>query len=421
MSRTSILSVIRQRNPFFLWLGQLVSSIGDNFEYIALLALAYQISGSTLVMSGVMVSFMVPNLIVSLFSSVLVDRWDRRRTMIISDLIRGLIIIAPPVLLLTGRLELWHLYLYSALFGSTTPFFNNANSAILPALVTREEYQPMNSLMQTSTQIANVVGLAVGGVAIAFLGIANAYFFDAFTFFFSALTIFFIRLPATAKTGRASPAGPARFWQSWWSDFREGLRFYRVEQTLLHLLLIFSVINFAFGPTSVLLLPFAKDSLGVGVEGYGWMMSILCLGMFLGTLIMGTMGTIRNRRLWIFVGAGALGLLTALLPFTNFFPAALAVMIFIGFSLPVVNVISATIFQEKVPDHLRGRVFGVRNVISQALMPVSTALGGLLADWIGVSWTITACGLLAIFTVVAGLFIPSLAYINLPALERGVK
>lgn len=420
MSKASILSVIRQRNPFFLWLGQLISSIGDNFEYIALLALAYQISGSTLVMSGVMVSFMIPNLIVSLFSSVLVDRWDRRRTMIISDLIRGVIIITPPLLLITGRLELWHLYLYSALFGSATPFFNNANSAILPSLVTREEYQPMNSLMQTSTQVANVVGLAVGGVAIAFLGIANAYFFDAFTFFFSALTIFLIRLPATAKIGKPSPAAPTHFWQSWWSDFREGLRFYRVEQTLLHLLVIFSVINFAFGPTSVLLLPFAQNSLGVGVEGYGWMMSILCLGMFIGTLFMGTT-RVRNRRIWIFAGAGAVGLFTAILPVTGFLPIALIVMIFIGFSLPIVNVTSATIFQEKVPDNLRGRVFGVRNVISQALMPISTALGGLLADWIGVSWTIMACGLLAIFTVLTGMFIPSLVNINLPALERGLK
>ena len=419
MAKPSIFTVIRRRNPFLLWLGQLVSTLGDNFEYIALMALAYYLSGSTLVMGTVLVSYMVPNLVLAMFSSVMADRWNRRRTMLYSDIIRGLIILIPPVLLLAGKLQLWHLYLYSVLYGCITPFFNNANAALLPSLVEKEEYLAMNSLMQTSIQLAGIIGLALGGMAIAFLGIANAYFFDSFSFFFSAITIFLLRLPRKAVSAQPSEFQLPKFLKTWWFDFLEGLRFYKVEKSLLWLLLVVSVVNFAFGPLSVLLLPFVENFMGASVKEYGWIMSSVSLGTFLGALFMGSVGIIKNRRRWILVAVAAVSILTMCLPSARLFPLAVAVLFGIGFSLPVANIPIATVFQERVPDHLRGRVFGARNILAQSLTPISTALGGMAADVIGVPLTIFLCGALAFSVLVPSIFIPHLHGLNLQVKIEG--
>jgi len=419
VAKPSIFTVIRRRNPFLLWLGQLVSTLGDNFEYIALMALAYHLSGSTLVMGAVLVSYMVPNLVLAVFSSVMVDRWNRRKTMIYSDVIRGLIILIPPVLLLLGKLQIWHLYLYSALYGCITPFFNNANAALLPSLVKEEEYLAMNSLMQTSIQLAGIIGLALGGTAIAFLGYANAYFFDSFSFFFSAITVFLLRVPKMEVIVRPVEFRLPQFLKNWWSDFLEGLRFYKVEKSLLWLLLIASMLNFAFGPISVLLLPFVENFMGATVKEFGWIMSSVSLGTFLGAIFMGSVGIIRNRRRWILVAVAALSILTMCLPSARFFPLTMAVLFGIGFSLPVANIPIATVFQERVPDNLRGRVFGARNFLAQSLSPISTALGGMVADLIGVPLTIFLCGALAFSVLVPSIFIPHLYGLNLQAKVEG--
>lgn len=419
MTKPSIFTVIRRRNPFLLWLGQLVSTLGDNFEYIALMALAYHISGSTLVMGAVLVSYMVPNLVLAVFSSVMADRWNRRKTMLYSDIIRGLIILIPPVLLLAGKLQLWHLYLYSALYGCVSPFFNNANAALLPSLVKEQEYLAMNSLMQTSIQLAGIIGLALGGTAIAFLGFANAYFFDSFSFFFSAVTIFLLRLPGKAVSAQPSEFQLPKFLKTWWIDFLDGLRFYKVEKSLLWLLLVVSVVNFAFGPLSVLLLPFVENFMGASVKEYGWIMSSVSLGTFLGAIFMGSVGVIRNRRRWILVAVAAVSILTMCLPSARLFPLAVAVLFGIGFSLPVANIPIATVFQERVPDHLRGRVFGARNILAQSLSPISTALGGMAADLIGVPLTIFLCGALAFSVLVPSIFIPHLHGLNLQVKVEG--
>jgi len=412
--RPSIFTVLRQRNPFLLWSGQLISTIGDNFEYIALLSLAYTLSGSTLAMSGVMISYMIPNIVMTIFSSVMADRWDRRLTMLLSDLLRGLIVLIPPILFLMGRLELWHLYLYSVFFGMITPFFNNANSALLPSLVKEEEYQALNSLMQTSIQLASVIGLALGGVVIAFWGITNAYFFDVFSFFFSALTIYFLKAPRFERI-EAMVSSVGDFFSSWWKDFLEGIGFFKLEKALLWLLIIISVVNFAFGPLSILLLPFAQNQLQAGSEEFGWMLSSISLGSFVGAIFMGSIGTIRNRRLWILLAVSLIGTLTMILANTSIFMLCLPLTFLIGFALPMANVPIATIFQERTPDQLRGRVFGVRNILATGLTPISTALGGIFADLIGVPFTIFLCGLLAFLVVIPSLFVSPLMELNLKA------
>jgi MFS family permease len=186
-----------------------------------------------------------------------------------------------------------------------------------------------------------------------------------------------------------------------------------VERSLLWLLLIFSLVNFAFGPVSFLLMPLAEKTLQVGVEGFGWILSVLSVGSLLGALLMGSIGAVRHRLAWIFPPILVIGMMTVLLPLVRIFPFSLGFAFFIGFCLPVANITSNTIFQERVPDNLRGRVFGTRNTIAQGLTPLSMVLGGILADAVGVPLTFALCGALALLAVVPGLFVPAIKSINL--------
>lgn len=145
------------------------------------------------------------------------------------------------------------------------------------------------------------------------------------------------------------------------------------------------------------------------------MLSSISLGSFIGAIFMGSIGTIRNRRLWILLAVSLIGTLTMILANTPLFIFCLPLTFLIGFALPMANVPIATIFQERTPDQLRGRVFGVRNILATGLTPISTALGGIFADLIGVPFTIFLCGLLAFLVVIPSLFVSPLIELNLKA------
>ena len=175
------------RNYRYTWSGQVVSEIGDHFNNIAVFSLALANTRSGMVVTGVMLARAIPAVMAGPLAGVLLDRLDRKRVMIASDLIRG--VVALGFILAIPRNDTWLLYLLSALLMFASPFFTSGRSAILPTIASKDELHTANSLTQTTQWTTLTVGAFLGGASVSQFGYQWAFAFNALSFFFSAACI----------------------------------------------------------------------------------------------------------------------------------------------------------------------------------------------------------------------------------------
>src|SRR5689334_21711915 len=177
----------RNRNYRYTWIGQIVSEVGDHFNNVAVLSLAVAATHNGAVVAGVMLARAIPAVLVGPFAGVLLDRFDRRRVMIASDLVRGFITLA--FILAIGYKQTWLQYLLSALLMAASPFFTSGRSAILPSIARDDQLHTANSLTQTTSWMTLAGGAFLGGTSVAAFGYQLAFVFNSLSFFFSAACI----------------------------------------------------------------------------------------------------------------------------------------------------------------------------------------------------------------------------------------
>ena len=192
------------RNYRYTWFGQIVSEIGDHFNNIAVFSLALHMTGSGLVVTGVMLSRALPAVAAGPIAGVLLDRMDRRRIMIASDLIR--FVIALLFILCVGRNDTWLLYLLSGILMFASPFFTSGRAAMLPTIANKDELHTANSVTQSTQWTTTAVGAFLAGSAVMQFGYKIAFVFNALSFLFSALCI--SQLQAETAAFRVQAAGP---------------------------------------------------------------------------------------------------------------------------------------------------------------------------------------------------------------------
>ena len=179
------------RNYRFAWLGQIVSEVGDHFNNVAVLSLAIDKTHSGGVIAAVMLSRAIPAVLIGPFAGVLLDRFDRRKIMIASDLVRGFIALG--FIAATQYQQIWPIYVLSAGLMAASPFFTSGRSAILPTIATESELHTANSLTQTTGWLTLAIGAYFGGTTAARFGYQLAFLLNSASFFFSAFCIFRLR------------------------------------------------------------------------------------------------------------------------------------------------------------------------------------------------------------------------------------
>ena len=257
-----------RHNPEFtrLWIGQLVSNLGDWFNTVAVLALVYDLTQSGLSTGLIIIASTLPAFLLTPYAGVMVDRFDRRKIMMTADLTRG--VLALGMLLVRTPNEIWLLYLFSALLVAFASFFGPALNASIPNLVSSDELISANALSSATWGLMLAVGAAVGGVVIAAAGRDAAFVVNSLSFFFSAAMIFSIRKsfgqPAEAQHGAAR--------RSAWQEFRSSLAFMRAYPQVLASALVKTGIGLA-GGVILLLTVFSQAVFRIGDAGVGWLYS----------------------------------------------------------------------------------------------------------------------------------------------------
>lgn len=359
-----------------IWAGQTVSLLGSGLTAFALGVWVYQQTGS--VTRFALISFFaaLPALLASPFAGALVDRWDRRRTLILSDAGAAVSSVGLFALLSLDALEIWHIYVLvgvASIFNSLQwPAFTASTTLLVPPA----QYGRAAGMSQMGFALSQVAGPALGGVLLVTVGLRWVILIDFATFLVAVGTLLAVRIPSPAP--EEGEDGAARVAGSLLSEIGYGWRYLRQRQGLLALLVLFGVVNFAIGMLQALLPPLVLSFATAPVLGA--VLSVAGVGMVVGTVVMSVWGGPERGIRGIFAAIFLQGSILFLGGFRpNVWLIGAAAFLFLA-ATPIVVSCSQSIWQRKIPPALQGRVFSLRQVVALSTAPIAYAVAGPLAD-----------------------------------------
>ena len=395
--RWALLQPLAVRDFRLLWLGESVSVFGTQFHLVAMPWLVLQLTGSGLALGTVLMTSAIPRAVFMLAGGAFTDRFAPRALMLWANGWRGALMIVLASLIATGHVVLWHVYVIAGVFGIADAFFYPAYVSMTPHLLPPARLASGNALLQGTVQFAGLVGPAMGGVVVAAAGIAYAFAIDAASFFFSFVMIALI---AGARAD-AAPQAPHDVLHS----IREGLQYAWGDRLIRAFLLMTAGVNFAFvGPFFVGSAILARDVFG-GPAALGAMFASFGGGAFVGALIAGAWAP--RRRGWLMIGLMALvagGLFGfAFAPNVWF---ASAVLVVVGITGGLANVVTLTFLQRRAEERMRGRVMSVVMLNAVGLTPFSFVVAGAVVEASLVGLFAGAGSLVLLLTVYVALRTP---------------
>ena len=369
--REPLARVLGDMRPFMLiWLGQLVSGLGSGLTGFALPVWIYQRTGSAEAFGLLFFAATAPAVLIAPFAGALVDRWDRRTVLIVSDAAAAATTCAIAVLVVTDTFQLWHLIVISAAASAVGSFAQPAFAAAMGALVPKRHYTRAAGLLQTSGAAIGVLTPLVAGVLVTTVGLGGILLFDVATFLVATATLLFVRIPRPAQA-----PGPRR---SLAAEAMDGWHFVRGHPGLLYLLLYFPVVNLGSGMINPLFGPMVL-SFATPAE-LGAILSFGSVGMLVGGIALSTWGGPSRRVRGLVVGQALVCLCLALIGLR---PSLVVVGIGLFLSLtltPAAQACSQSIWLSKTPQEMMGRVFAIRRMLAMSTTPLAALACGPLAD-----------------------------------------
>jgi DHA3 family macrolide efflux protein-like MFS transporter len=333
----------------------------------------YLETGSVTPLALVVLFSTLPHLVIAPFAGALVDRWDRRKAMILSDSGAAACTAVIAVLLYTESLEIWHIYITSFVTSCFSTFQWPAYTAATTLLVPKRHLARAAGMVQTAQSASNILSPILAGILIVTIKIWGVLAIDIATFLFALVTLLLVRIPRPQLTAEGEKVKGSLL-----REVAYGLRYIRDRPGLLALLMFFAGINLACSSFFVLYVPMVLSFASPAV--LGTLESVGGVGMLLGGLFLSVWGG-PKRRVNGILGFGLLG--GAATIFMGVRPDAVVIAaanLVSSFTIPLINGCSQAIWQVKTAPDVQGRVFSVRRAIAWSTTPVSYLLVGPLAD-----------------------------------------
>ena len=403
----------RQRDARLLLGAGLVSLTGDWALGTGVAYYVYDLTGSTLASAGMLLAVFLPSILLGSVAGVFVDRWNRKTTMIVADLLlaAGLV----PLLFVSDASQVWLVYAVATWEGTVQLFFGPAEKAMLPRLVEDAELPTANALNGQINDVSRLIGSAAGGVLVATGGITALALADVATFALSALVLSRVRASGSVETKLdadvdARPGAPSRI-RGLAQEWSQGLRF-AVSRRVLRVLFVFTAVAMAGeGIMGTLFAPFVRDVLHGSGQDYGLVVAVQAIGGIAGGLVAASIGQRFSAVTMFGVGAilfGLVDLVMFLYPLVTVqvWPAVVC-MILVGVPGAVTIAGYTTLLQRSTTDAFRGRVFGALGVVEGAAAVTGTLSAGFLGESVGIVAILSLQGVG--YVVAGGIVLVSLA------------
>ncbi|MHB0924662.1 MAG: MFS transporter [Bellilinea sp.] len=386
-----------------IWLGQAFSLLGSSLVQFALVWHLTVQTGSTAVLATATLVALLPQVLLGPFAGALVDRWDRRKVMIIADSAIALTTLALVGLFFAGAIEVWHIYAAMFLRSLGGAFHWPAMQASTSLMVPKEHLPRLAGANQALNGMINIAAPPLGALLLSLLPIHSVLAIDIGTALIAILPLFFIAIPRPIRSDAGDIVTPATVWR----DVRMGLRYVSSWPGMLAILMMASIINFLLNPAFSFLPLLVTRQFNGGAIELGWLESGFGIGMITGGLLLGIWGGFRKKittSLFGLIGMGAGILAVGLAPGTGYW-IALGGLALTGFMNPLVNGPLFALLQTKVEPEMQGRVFTLVGSLSAAMSPLGMLFAAPVAEWLGIqSWYIIG-GIATALMGVAGFMI----------------
>lgn len=366
--------LLQIRDFRYLWSAQVLSDFGDNLTALTLLILIQRVTGSTVAIAGLMVAIALPTLLFGTLAGVYVDRIDRRRAMLVSDLLRAVVVLA--FLFVRSPEMLPAIYAIAFVQAAIGTVFNPARAAFLPRIVGPERLLAANSVSQTSRIVFNLLGTGAAGV-LAAVGdtMAPAFIVDSATFFISFLLISRIRTAGDPEPGDE----PSKVW----AEMKAGFRVMIASRPLRAVLISLSVTMLGLGAVNVLFVPFLIEDLMVSEAFLGAIEASQVAGMIISGSIVAVLSAKLRPSALVSVGLVGVGVFVGAISGTAAVWHVMVLLFLVGLSVGPVQAGANTLSQTLIEDSMRGRVGGALSTLVSAANVVSMGLAGVAAAAIG--------------------------------------
>jgi len=423
-------AVLRNRSFLLLWLSQVATQIGANMILYGLTVLVLDVTDLSTAVSGLFLTFLIPSVLFSALAGVYIDRFDRRLVLIITNVLRAAVLVA---VFIVGR-NIPLVLLLNIVFATVTVFFAPAEAAMIPFLVPRSQLVSANSLFTLTLNGAFALGYALLGPLIVTIAGGPEPVILAVAVLYGIGAVFCATLPKNRPArherqgGRAAVAEAGQAVGGTFAQLREGIAYIRDNTTIAWSLVYLGIAASLVGVIGVLGPKFASQTLGLSPKDLIVVVLPLGLGIVMGVLLLNNYGKMVHRRRAIEGGMIALGLLLIVLTVagpvsrilqgvgsdvkgvdlstvTSLVAVVVAIAFFAGIAYGIVAISSQTQLQEDLPEEVRGRVFGVLNMLVSVASILPIIIVGPISDLFGttaviltIAIAVAASGVVSIMT-----------------------
>jgi len=370
--RQGLFSAFRYPQYCLLWVSSLTTHTGRWMETVVVTWLVLELTNSPFLV-GLVGACRTAGMLLGPFSGTIADRFDRRRVLMVAQLIPTVGAFIIMVLFLTERLEVWYLFVFVLVEGISFSLDFAARFPLAADIVKRRHLANATSLLFVTMGITSGIGPMLGGGLLGLIQASGCFAVITACFFISLMTLAFMKLASSER-----PVSQ----QSAWENFIGGLRYVRNDKPILSLILIAAAVNFFVPPIILTLVPiFARDILYVGANGLGQLMGAMGLGGLVGSLVAGTLGNFGGKGKLIIIAAIGGPAIMMFLAVSRLFPIALMLLFLGGVGQWMVWALMQTLLLQWSSEEMRGRVSGVRAFAISTLPPGNLLTGALTGLW----------------------------------------
>ncbi|MDD2751826.1 MAG: MFS transporter [Candidatus Omnitrophica bacterium] len=383
---TKFTKVLKNRNFFLLWMGQIISQVGDRLDQMALIAFISSRAGtSTLDIAKILSFTIIPVFLIGPLAGAYVDRWDRRRTMFICDFLRAILVFTIPFFFLNLS-NLIPIYLIVFVIFSIGRFFVPAKLSIIPDLVDKKDILIANSLVNTTGMIAAILGFGVSGIIVEWLKAKGGFYLDAFSFLASGACIYFISCKSCAKMDfkKVGKEIVEVIRKSVIAEIKDGIIYFIRKKDIRFTAAITFMLWSALGAVYVVIIVFVQKTLNSVTKDLGLLVMFLGIGLFVGSLLYGRFGQRVSHYKSIFISLILSGVMliafAIMLERYPYFQLAALLAFWLGMSIAPIMIASNTIIHNASESEMRGKIFSSLEIVMHLGFLLFMFLSSFLAE-----------------------------------------
>jgi MFS family permease len=381
------------RNFRLFWFGQCISLVGTWMQTIGQSWLVLQLTNSALKLSLVSTIQFLPMMVFALFAGTLVDKFPKRRVLIITQTCFAILAAVLASLTYFHVVQYWHILVLAFLLGVINTIDMPTRQSFFVEMVGKEDLMNAIALNSSIFNLARIIGPAVAGLLIGLFGIAICFYLNALSFVAVIAGLWMIRIPVKLVQKQAGA------FQHILPDVREGLRYIGQNKAILQPLLLMAIISAFVMNFNVLIPVYATQNLGSNATEYGFLMTCMGIGSFLGAVIIAAKSKSGPKLKFLVAGALGMSVFLALLGFEKNYVIACITLFVIGLCSIVFTTMVNTTIQINSADHMRGRVMSVYSLVFGGVIPIGSLIAGNVSEHTGAPNAMIIFGVIGILSV----------------------